>query len=267
MNEYKEAMSERKKNDWQEYVRVEGNKNPWGGVDKIVRGKIRRMGVSSIRVEGGYTRTWKESVERLLERFFPRDEQGDDWRGSVEGMDEENEPVMEFEEGEIERVVRRMKRKKAPGLDGFRNEWIRIAWAAIPEYVSGLMDDCLRKGCFPTKWKQARVVALLKSANKDPAQPGSYRPSDVELKLKLNELKELKLKLKFKLNELQELKLKLKLKLNELKELKLKLKLKLNELNELKLKLKLKLNELKELKLKLKLKLSELKQLKLIEFK
>uniref|UniRef100_A0ABD2W4G1 Uncharacterized protein n=1 Tax=Trichogramma kaykai TaxID=54128 RepID=A0ABD2W4G1_9HYME len=59
--------------------------------------------------------------------------------------------------------------------------------------------------------------------------------SDVELKLKLNELKELKLKLKFKLNELQELKLKLKLKLNELKELKLKLKLKLSELKQLKL--------------------------------
>ncbi|CAB0035437.1 unnamed protein product [Trichogramma brassicae] len=176
INEYKKAMAECKRNDWQEYVRVEGNKNPWGGVDKIVRGKMRRMGVASIRVEGGYTRTWKESAERLLERFFPRDEQGDDWRVSVEGTDEENEPVMEFEESETERVVRRVKRKKAPGLDGFRNEWIRIAWSVIPEYVSGLMSDCLREGCFPIEWKQARVVALLKSVDKDPAQPGSYRP-------------------------------------------------------------------------------------------
>ncbi|CAB0034408.1 unnamed protein product [Trichogramma brassicae] len=39
-----------------------------------------------------------------------------------------------------------------------------------------MLDSCLKDGVFPVKWKEAQVVTLLKSADKDPAQPRSYRP-------------------------------------------------------------------------------------------
>ncbi|CAB0042225.1 unnamed protein product [Trichogramma brassicae] len=115
MREYRNRMSERKKEEWCEYVREEGNKNPWGGVDKIVRGKRRRQGVASIRMEGGFTRTWRESAQCLLDKFFPRDGNGDDWRMELSDMGGVNELVEQFEEEEIEDAIRKMKRNKAPG--------------------------------------------------------------------------------------------------------------------------------------------------------
>ena len=47
---------------------------------------------------------------------------------------------------------------------------------AAPSFMKAMYDSCLREGLFPKKWKEARVVALLKGADKDRAEPRSYRP-------------------------------------------------------------------------------------------
>lgn len=81
-----------------------------------------------------------------------------------------------FEWDEVNEAVRAMKVEKAPGMDGMGAEVVRAIWRAIPEWLKRVYDVCLSTGCFPVRWKTARVIVLLKSPEKVRTDPGSYRP-------------------------------------------------------------------------------------------
>ena len=71
--EYARQIREAKNNYWQSFVREEGNSNPWGKVYKLCKSGSSDRGVCSLKVDGVFTKDWKESVDALLNEFFPRD--------------------------------------------------------------------------------------------------------------------------------------------------------------------------------------------------
>ncbi|KAL7294952.1 hypothetical protein TKK_0011663 [Trichogramma kaykai] len=174
LDAYKRMLADSKRQDWRNYVTNEGNRDPWGGVTRILRSGRAGRGLASLKVGDGYTRTWKESVNVLLREFFPGDPDVA-WRDEQQNRREEEE-WDEFSWDELAVAVARMGNKKAPGLDGFRNEVIRATWGTLPHFVKEMFDGCLRESCFPEVWKEAKVVALLKAVDKDPTVPRSYRP-------------------------------------------------------------------------------------------
>lgn len=76
----------------------------------------------------------------------------------------------------MKKVVRLMKLRKVPGLDGVRTEMLRVIWRSIPEWLKRLYDVCFNTMCFPAAWKTAHVIVLLKSPENVRSDPGSYRP-------------------------------------------------------------------------------------------
>lgn len=76
----------------------------------------------------------------------------------------------------VRRAVFRMVSKKAPGFDRTTAGIIKKSWVLISPVLLVLVNECLRAGCFPDPWKSAKVVAILKSADKDPSLAKSYRP-------------------------------------------------------------------------------------------
>lgn len=77
-NEYKRVLAEYKRmiwrvkdENWRQFVNDVGNRDPWGSVYKVCMGKCGRDRLSGLKVGDRMTKTWKESVEVLLERFFP----------------------------------------------------------------------------------------------------------------------------------------------------------------------------------------------------
>lgn len=65
---------------------------------------------------------------------------------------------------------------KAPGLDCITVEMLKIVLQHISLPLVNLIDKCLVEGKFPDSWKNADVVAILKSPDKDKTKPNSYRP-------------------------------------------------------------------------------------------
>jgi Reverse transcriptase (RNA-dependent DNA polymerase). len=169
VREYKCAMSKAKENDWREFVSKEGNRDPWGEVYKLCRSKRRIEKLRGVRGRDGITSTWEESVNVLLNEFFPP---------AVAEMNEEYEMSENacFEWDELDNAVKMMRTGKAPGLDGMSAEIVKRVWLAIPRYMKALYDECLRTNCFPNEWKIAKVIVLLKSPDKDRMEPRSYRP-------------------------------------------------------------------------------------------
>ncbi|TLM24616.1 hypothetical protein FEC23_18985, partial [Acinetobacter baumannii] len=75
---------------------------------------------------------------------------------------------------ELRLIIKRMKRRKAPGEDGIPS----LAFFHFPEtvvsYMTRLFNSILSTGHFPGIWKLGKVIALPKPG-KD-RNPSSYRP-------------------------------------------------------------------------------------------
>lgn len=178
MKEYKDEMCECKEKEWREYVRVEGNKDAWGGVYKICMGKRKSEMLSAVKKGDGMTEGWCETMRYMFDEFFPEgDRVNVDELSNVNCMNEnDGVAVKELGYDEVVCAVRGMKRGKAPGWDGITPEMILHVWGALPQYLFSLYDACLKEKCFPEEWKRARVVVLRKSPDKDREDVRSYRP-------------------------------------------------------------------------------------------
>lgn len=72
-----------------------------------------------------------------------------------------------FSEREIERVIKKMPRKKAPGPDGITIEIIEEVFLANKLLFTKLMNRCLLKGYFPKACKVAQLVLFNKEGKSD----------------------------------------------------------------------------------------------------
>jgi hypothetical protein len=80
-----------------------------------------------------------------------------------------------FHTSTVQRLIRRLRPRTAPGLDGVTNRLLRHLPPPATKYLTALYNSSIRMGYFPTVWKQARVVAVHK-LRKPPSEPLSYRP-------------------------------------------------------------------------------------------
>ena len=72
-----------------------------------------------------------------------------------------------------------LKAKKATGLDGLPARLLKDSANVIADCVTHLINLSIETGAVPSDWKQAKVVPLFKSGNKDDLD--SYRPISILL--------------------------------------------------------------------------------------
>lgn len=88
------------------------------------------------------------------------------------------EPSSVFQEitsDELTSIAAKILKGKVPGSDGIPNMIVKAVLIRKSGILLGLFNTCLKKGIFPSKWKQAKLV-LIKKGGKSFDQPSSYRP-------------------------------------------------------------------------------------------
>jgi len=182
-NKYIAAIRTSKRESWQNFVKIEANKDPWSIPYKIVRDKIRKNEVmSSLIVEdGSSTKTWTESMIALFNKCVPRDDNSQETRHhktilrdiqTYRNLNVEHEITVE----EVSDAIKRLKINSAPGHDGFQSEIIREVWKKAPLTIYYLLNNCMRNCTFPNIWKISQLKIILKNKNKNKQSLGSYRP-------------------------------------------------------------------------------------------
>jgi len=75
-NKYTKEIRNNKKDTWQKFVTIEGNKNPWSIPYKIARDKLKISDVacSIVLPSGGQTRDWSGSINALLQKVASLDD-------------------------------------------------------------------------------------------------------------------------------------------------------------------------------------------------
>lgn len=67
-----------------------------------------------------------------------------------------------------------LKSDSAPGLDGINNRMLKQIQSYITVPLTHICNLSLIEGTFPDEWKEAGIIPIYKSGDKD--DPGSYRP-------------------------------------------------------------------------------------------
>lgn len=75
-NKYVTSIRRTKKLTWKSFITVEGNRDPWSLIYKIIRNKINKEDfLCSVKLPSGeVTKSWNETVKILLEKCAPKDE-------------------------------------------------------------------------------------------------------------------------------------------------------------------------------------------------
>lgn len=181
-NKYTTAIRRSKQGSWRKLVTNEGNSDPWGIVYKIQTKKLKIEKVpETIKLHGAQTKTWRETMENLLDALIPNDSTANETESQKRIREQiETPPTTEdtppFTEEEVKTAIKSMKNKKAPGQDLLETEIIKSAWSTLGEEIIDMYNRCLSQGVFPRQWKQAVIRILLKSEDKDVTEPRSYRP-------------------------------------------------------------------------------------------
>jgi hypothetical protein len=72
-------------------------------------------------------------------------------------------------------TIRTLRLKKAAGPDQINNRLLKKIPRMAIVYLTHIMNACFKYSYFPTTWKQANDIPILKPA-KDASDPKSYRP-------------------------------------------------------------------------------------------
>lgn len=153
-NRYKWGIIEAKRNKWKELCEEVRN-NIWGLPYKIIRDKL-----------GGKTlRLTEEKTEETIRKLFPQRDITE-----RETIEYDHKDIPEVTKYEMEIAAERMATGKAPGPDGIPPEAIKILAKRWPELIGKMIDDMLRRGEFPDRWKNAKLV-LIPKGKRD-----TYRP-------------------------------------------------------------------------------------------
>jgi len=88
----------------------------------------------------------------------------------------EMEDDREFTTEEIRQTMKSTDYKKAPGEDGITSKILMWTFEIFPELMTAVYNGCLRKGCFPKRWKRARIIPLTKPGKENCNDASRYRP-------------------------------------------------------------------------------------------
>jgi len=179
----KKELYKTKRKTWEKFVNENLANNLWGIPYKIVMHKIKTRGPlnSLITDEGGYTASWRETVELLFKKLFPDDNNNEDneentrlrFEMNIPPNSEEDDSEILTTNDEVKVAIKSLKSGRAPGPDGVVNEIFKTNTDIWTPYLARLFNECIKQNKFPDTWKKADLIILLKGEDKDKSKPKS----------------------------------------------------------------------------------------------
>lgn len=175
-------VRKQKMKKWEQLI-AEEEGDPWGRVYKILTEKTKKETqlVSLEKEDGSYTETVQDTLKVMLEGLLRDDREEEDSEEQRElrmamQLESAGENEAPFTEDEMTSAIKKMKDRKAPGVDGIKSEVIKRMHGRLKGKMLELYNRMLEEGLFPDVWKKGILKVFLKSEDKDPSLVKSYRP-------------------------------------------------------------------------------------------
>ncbi|CAB0037848.1 unnamed protein product [Trichogramma brassicae] len=176
LRKYSNMVHSAKKSSWRSFVEKASNQNHYGIVYRIFNNKMTpERAMSCLKIDQNHTSDWETTMTELMKALFGTGgESGAEPSGSEA---REQQDSGQWSISDLRMAIRKSKKGKAPGSDKIETEMLTEAMkSAAAQDLLALFNRCRKWGYFPRAWKNARLVVLLKSEDKDKSNPKSYRP-------------------------------------------------------------------------------------------
>ena len=132
----------------------------------------RHFGIQSNNFDSNHFDEVNQFLKDNYEYFYPP-EDPDDYRSD---MDDDHDLVADVVSDTLIKIVKFLKRDKAPGPHNIHNEVLRLGTTtSLFHHLARLFTSSIQIGYIPTAWKLATLRMLLKP-DKLPSLTTSYRP-------------------------------------------------------------------------------------------
>ena len=116
----------------------------------------------------------------MLDHLITRDDQNDDLDYHKRIRTKIREPSQtadnrEFTPAEIKSAIEDLKNKKAPSEDGITGEIYKRVYKLFPSFTYTIYSVCLLVGCFPKRWKKAKIIPVVKPGKEKVQDASKYR--------------------------------------------------------------------------------------------
>ena len=157
--------------------------NPWSQVYKLATGKVRSKSIMTTlrKPDGTETSSILETMNIMLDHLITvdREEEETCYNKNIRKMIEELIQTcddIEFTQGEIKQTIESFNSKKAPGLNGITSGIYLRAFNKFHRVVKAIFYQCLKIGCFPRRWKIAKIIPITKPGKENSMDPSKYLP-------------------------------------------------------------------------------------------
>jgi hypothetical protein len=179
---YAATIRREKLRSWKEYCNVSTATNPWGAIYKLAAGKRNTSTqITTLRKpDGTLTADTIETLSLMMDTFTPKDNRRDDndYHKQVRALTKQPANTAddwEFTLEEISNIIASMN-NKAPGQDGITGVIYNQAFKTVPTFITAIYNGCLKQGIFPTKWKKAKLIPIIKPGKENNYEVSKYRP-------------------------------------------------------------------------------------------
>ena len=132
----------------------------------------RHFGIRSDNFDSKHFDEVNQFIEDNYKYFYPPEDPAD-YRTD---MDDDHDLVADIDSDTLIRMVKFLKRGKAPSLDNIHNEVLRVGTTtSLFHHLVRLFTSSIQIGYIPTAWKLATLRMLLKP-DKLPSLTSAYRP-------------------------------------------------------------------------------------------
>lgn len=162
-------IKKEKFNLWKEYCNVISSSNPWSQAYKLATSKVRINNIMTTlwKPDGTETSILQETMNIMLGNIITVDKEEEIYHhNGIRKMVEE--PIhtcddTEFTQREIKQTTDSFNGKKALGIDGITSGVFLRTFNKLPRLVTAVYNQGLKRGCFPRRWKRAKIIPITKS--------------------------------------------------------------------------------------------------------
>lgn len=181
----RDRITELRNNKFQNNLyKLDSRSNPFWKLAKILKSKPQQM--PALKVDDTLLITPEEKSNAIAQHFVASHKLGSAMTSPMEPAVQEtiatlnntrcyvpNEKKITVDE--ISAALKNSKNMKAPGFDSIFNILLKHLSSRTLTHLANILNKCMDLQYFPSTWKCAKVVPILKPG-KDPTSPSSYRP-------------------------------------------------------------------------------------------
>ena len=157
--------------------------NPWSQVYKLATGKARTNSIMTTvrKPDGTETSSILETMNLILYHLITKDREKDTYyqKKKIRKMIEEPNKTSdnaEFTQGEIKQTIEIFNGKKSPGIDGITSGIFLRTFNKFSKLITAIYNQCLKRGCFPRKWKTAKIIPITKPGKENSMDSSKFHP-------------------------------------------------------------------------------------------